>query len=58
MKVDYPYYVFSILKVLIFSKSYENTAPAMLLEHPHKPVLAMNGKRVSFAPLNAHPEAS
>ena len=23
-----------------------------------EPVLAMNGKRVSFAPLNAHPEAS
>ena len=38
LKVDYHYYVFGTLEILIFMKSDENTAPAMLLEPPKKPV--------------------
>ncbi len=38
LKVDYLYYVFSSLEVLIFIKSHENTAPAMLLEPPWAPL--------------------
>jgi hypothetical protein len=30
----------------------------MLLDDPGKPVLAMNGKRVSFAPQSEHPDTS
>ena len=39
-KVDYLYYVFGTLEILILVKSNENIAPAMLLEHAEKPVLA------------------
>ena len=47
-KVDYHYYVSVTLETLILVESHENTAPAMLLEPPGKPVLARNGKRVSM----------
>ncbi len=40
LKVDYPYYVFGTLEVMILLGIEENTAPAMLLEPPEKPVLA------------------
>ena len=39
-KVDYHYYVFGTLEIIILVKSVENIAPAMLLEPPEKPVLA------------------
>ena len=38
LKVDDPYYTFGTLEVLIFTKSDENTAPAMLLEPPWIPL--------------------
>ena len=47
-KVDYPYYVFGTLEILIFSKCYENLVNTILFEPPEKPVLAMNGKRVTM----------
>ena len=34
------YYVFTSSEILIFLKYHQNTAPAMLLEHQKKPVLA------------------
>ena len=52
------YDVFATPMSAIFLKSVKNIVKHTLLDHPKKPVLAMNGKRVSFAPLNAHPEAS
>ena len=36
LKVDYHYYVFGTLEIIIFAKSDENTAPTMLLEPPCK----------------------
>ena len=48
LKVDYPYYVFGTLGKLFFPKCHENIVNTMLLELPKKPVLAMNGKRVSM----------
>ena len=47
-KVDYPYYVFGTLGKLFFPKCHENVVNTMLIELPNKPVLAMNGKRVSM----------
>ena len=41
-------------EILIFTKSNENAAPAMLLEPQGKPVLAMNGKRVSRGEFAKH----
>ena len=38
LKVDYPYYVFGTLEVMILVEIDENTAPAMLLEPPRVPL--------------------
>ena len=38
LKVDYPYYVFGTLEVMILVEIDENTAPAMLLEPPLVPL--------------------
>ena len=52
------YNVFSTPMSAIFLKSVKNIVKHTLLDHPKKPVLAMNGKRVSFAPQSEHPDTS
>ena len=52
------YNVFATPKIEFLLKVSKTIVKHTLLDHPPEPVLARNGKRVSFAPLNAHPEAS
>ena len=52
------YAVFATPKIEFLLKVSKNIVKHTLLDHPKKPVLAMNGKRVSFAPQSEHPNAS
>ena len=50
--------VLQLLSSPFFLQVLKNIVKHTLLDHPKKPVLAMNGKRVSFAPQSEHPDAS
>ena len=57
-KVSYFTMVLQFLSSPFFLQVLKNIVKHTLLDHPKKPVLAMNGKRVSFAPQSEHPDAS
>ena len=57
-KVSYFTMVLQFLSSPFFLQVLKNIVKHMLLDHPKKPVLAMNGKRVSFAPQSEHPDTS
>ena len=57
-KVSYFTMVLQLLSSPFFLQVLKNIVKHTLLDHPKKPVLAMNGKRVSFAPQSEHPNAS
>ena len=57
-KISYFTMVLQLLSSPFFLKVSKTIVKHMLLEHPKKPVLAMNGKRVSFAPQSEHPDTS
>ena len=57
-KVSYFTMVLQLLRSPFFLQVLKNIVKHTLLDHPKKPVLAMNGKRVSFAPQSEHPNAS
>ena len=52
------YDVFATPKIEFLLKVSRTIVKHMLLDHPPEPVLAMNGKRVSTAPQNEHPDTS
>ena len=57
-KVSYFTMFLQLLRPQFFEKVSKTIVKHMLLELPGKPVLAMNGKRVSFAPQSEHPDTS
>ena len=57
-KVSYFTMVLQLLSSPFFLQVLKNIVKHTLLDHPKKPVLAMNGKRVSFAPQSEHPDTS
>ena len=52
------YDVFANPKIEFLLKVFKTIVKHTLLDHPPEPVLAMNGKRVSFVPQSEHPNAS
>ena len=52
------YNVFATPKIEFLLKVSKTIVKHMLLDDPPEPVLAMNGKRVSIAPQNEHPDTS